>query len=81
MGIDLFRPFMNYPAVANGVADVLKPRPDGRVYCGEGAVVEAFERRVADLLGLPERADGEPRILAVNSCTMALQIALDCCTA
>lgn len=77
--IDLFRPYMNYPRVAEAVAQVLQPKPDGRVYVGEGQVVEAFERRIADLLGLPARTDGEPRILAVNSCTMALTIALDCC--
>lgn len=77
--IDLFRPFMNYPAVARAVGDVLKPGDDGRVYCGEGKKVEAFENSIADLLGLPAHPEGEPRILAVNSCTMALTIALDCC--
>lgn len=76
--VDLFRPFMNYPKVVDNVAEVLKPKPDGRVYCGEGAITALFEHRIADLLGLPLRADDEPRILAVNSCTMALTIALDC---
>ncbi len=77
--IDLFRPYMNYPKVAEAVAGVLKPDHNGRVYCGEGPVTEVFEHRIADLLGLPPHPDGEPRILAVNSCTMALTIALDCC--
>ncbi len=79
MMTDLFRPFMNYPKVAEAVAGVLKPDHNGRVYCGEGPVTEVFENCIADLLGLPARDDSEPRILAVNSCTMALTIALDCC--
>lgn len=77
--VDLFRPYMNYPRVAEAVAGVLKPDHNGRVYCGEGPVTEVFENRIADLLGLPQCDDDEPRILAVNSCTMALTIALDCC--
>lgn len=76
--IDLFRPYLNHPKVAEMVAHVLTPGIDGRVYVGEGKLVERFEDRVADLLGLSPHPDGEPRILAVNSCTMALTIALDC---
>lgn len=45
-------------------------------YVGEGAVVERFEDRLADVLRLPSRSDGEPRILAVNSCSAALDLAL-----
>lgn len=77
--VDLFRPFINYLKAMQNLHEVFMSNPDGRVYVGEGKVVEAFEERIADLLGLPTHPAGEPRILAVNSCTMALTIALDCC--
>ncbi len=76
--VDLFRPMMNWPKIQENLAQVLQPKPDGRVYVGEGPMTALFEERIADLLGLPMGRDGEPRILAVNSCTMALTIALDC---
>lgn len=76
--VDLFRPYMNWPKIQENLAQVLQPKPDGRVYCGEGPMTALFEERIADLLGLPLSRDSEPRILAVNSCTMALTIALDC---
>lgn len=76
--IDLFRPYINHARALENLAQVLRPRDDGRTYIGEGPVVALFEERIADLLGLPLSQDGEPRILAVNSCTMALTIALDC---
>lgn len=76
--IDLFRPYINHARALENLAQVLRPRDDGRVYVGEGPLTALFEERIADLLGLPLSQDGEPRILAVNSCTMALTIALDC---
>lgn len=68
--IDLFRPAMNYPKVAEMVAEVLKPDRDGRVYCGEGPKVEEFERQLGRLL----KTTAPP--LALNSCTSALELAL-----
>jgi dTDP-4-amino-4,6-dideoxygalactose transaminase len=71
--IPLFKVAMHMPYAADLVAEVL-----GSGYVGEGRMVERFEARLANLLNLPDHPDGEPPILAVNSCTMALTIALDC---
>jgi dTDP-4-amino-4,6-dideoxygalactose transaminase len=71
--IPLFKVAMNMPRAAELVGDVLASG-----YVGEGKMVERFEMRLARLLGLPAHPDGEPPILAVNSCTMAITIALDC---
>src|SRR5687768_12223651 len=75
--IDLFRPYLNWPRVTELVSEVYTPDKDGRAYIGEGIVTERFEQRLAALLALPKHPEGEPPILAVNSCTMALTIALD----
>jgi len=69
----LFSVAMNLPRAAELVAGVLQSG-----YVGEGRMVERFEEALAKVLGLPSHPDGEPSILAVNSCTMALTIALDC---
>lgn len=70
--IDLFRPFM-----APGVLDWIKPtvtRDDmGRIYCGQGPQVEAFESEFAAFLGLKQKP------LSVNSCTSAITLALRLC--
>ena len=71
--IPLFKVAMNMPRAAETVAEVLASG-----YVGEGAMVERFEEALAKVLGLPAHPGGEPSILAVNSCTMALTIALDC---
>jgi len=71
--IPLFKVAMNLPRAAEMVAEVLASG-----YVGEGAMVERFEEALVKMLCLPARPAGEPPILAVNSCTMALTIALDC---
>jgi dTDP-4-amino-4,6-dideoxygalactose transaminase len=71
--ISLFKVAMHMPYAADLLREVL-----GSGYVGEGRMVERLEARLANLLNLPDHPDGEPPILAVNSCTMALTIALDC---
>jgi dTDP-4-amino-4,6-dideoxygalactose transaminase len=71
--IPLFKVAMHMPYAADLLREVL-----GSGYVGEGRMVERLEARLANLLNLPDHPDGEPPILAVNSCTMALTIALDC---
>lgn len=69
--VPLFKVAMNLPLAAQMQAKVLRSG-----YVGEGKVVEQFEERLADVFHLPARSDGEPRILAVNSCSAALDMAL-----
>lgn len=68
--IDLFRPYMAH-AAADAAARVLSYDAQGRLYCGQGALVDAFERELAALLGVPEE-----RVVTTNSCTSALGLAL-----
>jgi dTDP-4-amino-4,6-dideoxygalactose transaminase len=72
MLIDLFRPYMA-PEARDAVAEVLTPDDQGRVYCGQGPKVDAFER------ALKRELDGEREILTLNSCTSALDLALHLC--
>jgi dTDP-4-amino-4,6-dideoxygalactose transaminase len=67
--LDLFRPYMA-PEARDAVAEVLTPDDQGRVYCGQGARVDAFEK------ALKRELDGERDILTLNSCTAALDLAL-----
>jgi dTDP-4-amino-4,6-dideoxygalactose transaminase len=66
--IDLFRPYMS-PDVLLNLAEVVTPDGHGRVYCGEGPKVAQFEREFSNLVGF----DG---VLALNSCTSALELSL-----
>lgn len=72
--VDLFRPFVASEA-AVAVANVLKPKilNHGRVYIGQGAVVDSFEAALRMILGA--RTD----VISVNSCTSALDLALHLC--
>ena len=70
--IDLFRPYMSQFAAAK-VAEVLSYDADGRLYCGEGPRVKAFEARFAALIGGPSPIEA----IAVNSCSSALALALE----
>lgn len=69
--MDLFRSSMS-PNAGEAVKAVLTPDENGRVYCGQGPVVEQFERafyKATNLLGLYPP-------LGVNSCTAAIDLAL-----
>jgi len=68
--IDLFRPYMAVNAAA-AASRVLSYDAAGRLYCGQGALVDQFEREFAALLGVPEE-----KVVSTNSCTSALGIAL-----
>jgi dTDP-4-amino-4,6-dideoxygalactose transaminase len=67
--IDLFRPYMA-PEASAAVAAVLTPDAQGRVYCGQGPKVDAFEA------ALKRAFDAERDVLTLNSCTSALDLAL-----
>lgn len=67
--IDLFRVAMS-PEAKKRVAEVLTPDANGRIYCGQGEQVEAFEGALMDLLDLPAPP------LTTNSCTSAIDLAL-----
>lgn len=69
--VDLFRPYLS-PRAVERIGDVLRPDRDGRLMLGQGAVVDDFERELAALLGV---ADPDT-VVATNSCTSALGIAL-----
>lgn len=66
---DLFRPFCA-PEAADAVKKVMTPDENGRVFIGQGPQVEAFEKEFAELVGSKEP------LLAVNSCTSAITLAL-----
>jgi dTDP-4-amino-4,6-dideoxygalactose transaminase len=68
--IDLFRPYMAADA-AERVARVLSYDAQGRLYCGQGNLVDEFEEALARFLGAPRE-----RVVTTNSCTSALGIAL-----
>jgi dTDP-4-amino-4,6-dideoxygalactose transaminase len=67
--IDLFRPFMS-PDARRLVADVLTPDDEGRLFIGQGPLVDEFEREFGRLVDAPEPP------LAVNSGSSALALAL-----
>lgn len=69
--MDLFRCSMS-PVAGDAVKAVLTPDEDGRVYCGQGPVVEQFERAFYKATGLL----GAYPPLGVNSCTTAIDLAL-----
>ncbi len=69
--IPLFRVAANLPRINELQAQVWASG-----YVGEGQMVARFEDGLADVLHLPPHSDGEPRILAVNSCSAALDMAL-----
>lgn len=67
--IDLFRCSMS-PDVPTALAKVFTPDANGRIYCGQGALVDQFEEAFAietDLVRKP---------LGVNSCSAAIDLAL-----
>lgn len=68
--IDLFRPYMAHDA-AERAARVLTYDAQGRLYCGQGALVDAFEAALANWLGVDRGT-----VVTTNSCTSALGIAL-----
>jgi dTDP-4-amino-4,6-dideoxygalactose transaminase len=67
--VDLFRPYMSEHA-SNRVADLLKYRPDGRMFIGQGAMVTQFEQALKSTLDSPQD------VLSVNSGTSALDLAM-----
>lgn len=70
--IKLFDVFMAQEAIGM-LAETLARRPDGMIYVGEGARVAQFEQELQTLLGL------DRPLLAMNSCTSALDMALHLC--
>lgn len=68
--IDLFRPYMAVNAAA-AASRVLSYDANGRMYCGQGKLVDQLEREFAALLDVPEE-----KVVTTNSCTSALGIAL-----
>lgn len=68
--IDLFKPYMSSSA-AEAVARVLSYDADGRLYCGEGGKVKAFERGFAQLCGIAPDV-----VVTTNSGSSALALAL-----
>jgi dTDP-4-amino-4,6-dideoxygalactose transaminase len=77
--IDLFRPFVDTEAALRLLRATLTPTAEGRLYIGEGALVKQLELLFADLVGVPLIDEREPPVLAVNSCSSALALALQCC--
>lgn len=71
--IDLFRPFMDRDQALRALFEVLGPDENGRVYIGQGAKVEEFERALKTVLGASQD------VLTLNSCTSALDLALHLC--
>lgn len=71
MTVDLFRPFMSDKA-RQFVQETLTPQGDGRLYIGEGDRVAEFEQEFA-------ATTGNGPILALNSCTSAIDLALELC--
>lgn len=71
--IDLFRPYLA-PGVTDAVAKVLSYDQNGRAYIGEGPLVKEFERQFAELVGADPAT-----VVAVNSCSSALALALQLC--
>ena len=69
--IRVFQVAMNQPKAGQMVDDVLHSG-----YVGEGAYVKVFEHQFAELVGAREAPEPEPPVLAVNSCTSALSLAL-----
>lgn len=68
--IDLFRPYMAHGA-AEAAGRVLSYDAQGRMYCGQGKLVDEFEAAFARLI------DADPAtVVTTNSCTSALGIAL-----
>lgn len=68
--IDLFRPYMAHGA-AEAAARVLTYDGKGRLYCGQGRLVDEFEAAFAHFV------DADPAtVVTTNSCTSALGIAL-----
>lgn len=71
--IDLFRPFVA-PGAREALAGVLTPDPTtGRLYIGQGKVVDNFERALQTFLV------SEREVLTTNSCTSALDLAFHLC--
>lgn len=70
--IDLFRPYVNAQAQHNVAHTLTYREQDGRLYIGEGPRVAEFEREFAALTGVS-------RVLALNSCTSAIDLALHLC--
>lgn len=69
--IDLFRPYLNHRARANAVKVMTPDQDTGRLYIGQGKVVEHFEGRLAETLQVaPED------VVTVNSGTSALDLAM-----
>jgi len=63
---------MMAPEAGDAVKRVLTPDANGRVYCGQGRLVDEFEAEFANTIGLQA---GHPP-LGVNSCTAAIDLAL-----
>lgn len=72
MPIDLFRPYVNETARIM-VDATLRADMSGRVYIGEGPRVAEFEKKFGEHIGAPGT------VLALNSCTSALDLALHLC--
>lgn len=68
--IDLFRPLMT-PAASQAAMHALTPAPDGRLMIGQGPEVRAFESELQVAYGT------ERPLVALNSCTSAIHLALD----
>lgn len=67
--VDLFRPYMA-PHAGARVADLLKYRDDGRMFIGQGAQVDLFER------ALKKTLDATQDVITTNSGTSALDLAM-----
>jgi dTDP-4-amino-4,6-dideoxygalactose transaminase len=70
--IDLFRPYISDKARML-VQSTLMPDVNGRTYVGEGPRVAEFEKAFAEHIGVSSP------VLALNSCTSALDLALHLC--
>lgn len=68
--IDLFRPYVN-PRAIESLSTVLTPGRDGRLFIGQGPLVDRFEEEFAAFIG----ADADSCV-STSSCTSALGIAL-----
>lgn len=71
--IDLFRPYIATNALRS-VVDVLSADDDGRVFIGQGPLVDRFESVLSRLLEVTS-----DRVITTNSCTSALDLALHLC--
>lgn len=73
--VDLFRAFESQEA-RDAVVRVMTPDPEtGRLFIGQGQEVDRFEQELARLLEVEDWR----RVVSVNSCTAAIDLALHLC--